>query len=114
MRPEIRIEAFLGNLPLFREARALGSGTGPLVAYLLRRAPPDARGAFEVALPVAKRALASRLNVSAEHLSRIPGELQDRTLPDVRGRRLRIVDAARLRVCRVGHGRAGSDRTIGR
>jgi CRP-like cAMP-binding protein len=48
-------------------------------------------------LPAAKSAIASRLNLSAEHLSRILGELTREGLIEMRGRRIAIHDVARLR-----------------
>jgi CRP-like cAMP-binding protein len=48
-------------------------------------------------LPAAKSTIASRLNLSAEHLSRILGELTNEGLIEVHGRRIAIRDVARLR-----------------
>jgi CRP-like cAMP-binding protein len=50
-----------------------------------------------VTLPASKRAVASQLNLSAEHLSRILRELTRERLVEVRGRKLGIPDAGRLR-----------------
>ena len=50
---------------------ALGSGGRRFAAWLLRSVPPQERGAAAVTLPAAKRAIASQLNFSPEHLSRI-------------------------------------------
>lgn len=76
---------------------ALGSGGQRFAAWLLRAVPADARGATVVTLPAAKRAVASKLNLSAEHLSRILRELAAEGLVEVRGRKLGIPDVARLR-----------------
>ena len=76
---------------------ALGSGGRRFAAWLLRLVPREALGAAEVTLPAAKRAIASQLNLSAEHLSRILRELAHEGLIEVRGRRVRIPDVARLR-----------------
>lgn len=100
-----RIEALVREL----ETYALGSAARRLISYLLRDAPPAASGAIEVTLPMTKSALASRLNLSAEHLSRILGELSAQGLVEVRGRRIRIADAARLRSYR---GRKESRRAV--
>ncbi len=77
---------------------ALHSSARRFVAWLLRR--PELRGAegdAMVRLPVTKRALASQLNVSAEHLSRLMHELARDGLVVVQGRDLRVPDVARLR-----------------
>jgi CRP-like cAMP-binding protein len=50
-----------------------------------------------VTLPAAKRAIASQLNFSPEHLSRILRELALEGLIEVSGRKLRIPDLERLR-----------------
>jgi len=56
-----------------------------------------------VALPAAKKTVASRLNLSPEHLSRILGQLSAAGLIRVRGRTVEIPDTARLRdACRPG------------
>lgn len=76
---------------------ALGSGEQRFAAWLLRDAGPAERGAVSVTLPAAKRAIASRLNLSAEHLSRILRHLVSEGLIEVRGRTVEIPDVARLR-----------------
>ncbi|TAK47356.1 MAG: Crp/Fnr family transcriptional regulator [Betaproteobacteria bacterium] len=103
-----RVEMMVREL----ETYALGSAVQRLISYLLREAPPAAPGGFEMTLPMAKRALASRLNLSAEHLSRILGELQERGLLEVRGRRIRIPDLPRLRGHRGARGRGGSRKAV--
>lgn len=76
---------------------ALGSGEQRFADWLLRAAGPAARGAVSVTLPAAKRAIASKLNLSAEHLSRILRHLVAEGLIEVRGRTVDIPDLARLR-----------------
>lgn len=76
---------------------ALGSGGRRFAAWLLRAVPPAERGAAAVTLPAAKKAIASRLNLSAEHLSRILRELALEGLIEVRGRKVSIPDVGRLR-----------------
>lgn len=76
---------------------ALGSGSRRFAAWLLRAAPSTERGAIAVTLPAAKRTIASQLNLSAEHLSRILGELARAGLIEVAGRKVSIPDASRLR-----------------
>jgi CRP-like cAMP-binding protein len=79
------------------ELHALGSGAQRFAAWLLRAAPADAEGAVSLALPATKKALASQLNLSAEHLSRILRRLARQRLVEVQGRRVRIPDVDRLR-----------------
>jgi CRP-like cAMP-binding protein len=79
------------------ETQAAGPAAKRLVAWLLKQPPAQARGEATITLPAAKRALASQLNLSAEHLSRVLRGLSARGLVEVRGRRLRVPDLARLR-----------------
>jgi CRP-like cAMP-binding protein len=87
-----KLHATVRELDLY----ALGSGGQRFAAWLLRAVPPGERVAA-LTLPAAKRAVASRLNLSAEHLSRILRHLGAQGLVKVRGRRLDIPDVARLR-----------------
>ena len=78
---------------------ALQSAAKRLVAWLLRRHEVSAaEHEATVVLPGAKRALASQLNLSAEHLSRVLNDLSTQGLLVVHGRELTILDVARLRV----------------
>jgi CRP-like cAMP-binding protein len=79
------------------ELYALGSGAQRFAAWLLRALPGKERGAAAVTLPAAKKAVASRLNLSAEHLSRILRQLSADGLIKVRGRSVEIPDTGRLR-----------------
>jgi CRP-like cAMP-binding protein len=79
------------------ELYALGSGAQRFAAWLLRTLSDKEEGAAAVTLPAAKKAVASRLNLSAEHLSRILRQLSDDGLIKVRGRSVEIPDTARLR-----------------
>ena len=76
---------------------ALGSGGRRFAAWLLRHLPAAQEGRAEVTLPAAKRAIASQLNLSAEHLSRILREMTAEGLVEVRGRKVGIPDLKRLR-----------------
>jgi CRP-like cAMP-binding protein len=88
-----KLHASVRELDLY----ALGSGARRFVAWLLRSVPPQERGAAAVTLPAAKRAIASQLNLSPEHLSRILRGLAADGLIEVSGRKLRIPDLERLR-----------------
>lgn len=81
------------------EAYTLRSGTQRVIGYLLRDyaedAPPHA--AIEIALATSKGVLASRLNITREHFSRILHDLSAAGLIEVRGRIIRITDPERLR-----------------
>ena len=80
------------------EAYSMQNGTERLVGFLLQQeAEVDADASMRVTLPTSKAIIASRLNVTPEHLSRILHELSDAGLIEVTGRHVRIVDAVRLR-----------------
>jgi CRP-like cAMP-binding protein len=70
-----------------------------VIGYLLRdyseEEPP--RGPVEVALATSKGVLASRLNITREHFSRILHDLSAAGLIEVHGRIIRILDSERLR-----------------
>jgi CRP/FNR family transcriptional regulator, dissimilatory nitrate respiration regulator len=74
---------------------AHGSATRRFVAWLLRLAAADS-GTATIVLPSAKKVIASKLNISAEHLSRLLGELSREGLLEVRGRTIAIADVGRL------------------
>jgi CRP-like cAMP-binding protein len=81
------------------EAYSLQSGTQRVIGYLLRQ---DADGSgtsqpYRVTLPTAKAIVASRLNLTPEHFSRILHELAGAGLVAVEGRDVVIQDVARLR-----------------
>lgn len=79
------------------DSYALSNAGQRFVAWLLRAQNGDASGELVVTLPAAKAAIASRLNLSAEHLSRVLKDLSRQGLLEVHGRVLRIPDVARLR-----------------
>jgi CRP-like cAMP-binding protein len=79
------------------ELNALGTGSQRFAAWLLKSLPAAKAGAAAVTLPAAKKTVASRLNLSAEHLSRVLGQLSAAGLIRVRGREVEIPDVARLR-----------------
>lgn len=86
-----RVHALVGELDL----QASGGGAARLAAYLLREAPASS-GPFTVTLPATKAAIASQLNLTAEHFSRLLHGLAARGLLRVDGRRIAVADAARL------------------
>lgn len=87
-----KLEASMHEL----ETYALGTGGRRFAVWLLRAAHADTAAAA-LTLPAPKRAIASKLNLSAEHLSRVMRELALDGLIEVRGRTVRIPDPAKLR-----------------
>jgi CRP-like cAMP-binding protein len=88
-----KLEATVRELDTY----ALASDGRRFASWLLRAVPAATDGPAAVTLPAAKKAIASRLNVSAEHLSRILRELSAEGLIEMRGRKVLVTDAARLR-----------------
>jgi CRP-like cAMP-binding protein len=80
------------------ESYSLQSSTQRLVGYLLREDEQhgDAKS-YVVTLPTSKAIVASRLNVTPEHLSRILHELVTARLIEVNGRDVTILDSDGLR-----------------
>jgi CRP-like cAMP-binding protein len=90
----LRIEGLVREL----QDHALGSGARRFVGWLLRQPlDPSAPSGATVVLPATKRVLASRLKLSAEHLSRVLRGLSAAGLVVVRGRQIVIPDVDRLR-----------------
>jgi CRP/FNR family transcriptional regulator, dissimilatory nitrate respiration regulator len=80
------------------EGYSLRSGKERIVDYLLRELPAITNsGTATVALTTTKGVIASRLNLTQEHFSRILHELVDANLIVVKGRKIEIPDVARLR-----------------
>lgn len=88
-----KLHASVRELDLY----ALGSGGRRFAAWLLRVAPRPEGGATTVTLPATKRTIASKLNMSAEHLSRVLRELDTQGLIELTGRTVHIADVERLR-----------------
>jgi len=86
-----RVERLVRELDL----QALGSGKERFVAYLLRHCR-DLSGPFVVTLPAPKAEIASQLNLTPEHFSRILHELQQAGLLRVDGRRITVPRPDRL------------------
>lgn len=81
------------------EAYSLRSGAQRVIGYLLRNDPDAAADGTVpvVTLPTSKNVIASRLNLTPEHFSRILHELTAASLIEVDGRTIRIIDLVRLR-----------------
>ena len=81
------------------ESYSLRSATQRVIGYLLQ---PDhdndeSHGRTVVTLPASKSVIASRLNITPEHFSRILHELTEAQLIEVTGRNVRILDMEKLR-----------------
>lgn len=77
-----------------REREALGTGRERLAGYLLRRSGGEA-GAV-ITLPASKAALASLLNLTPEHFSRLLHDMAAAGTLRVEGRRITLLEPARL------------------
>lgn len=80
------------------ESYSLHSGTQRVLGYLLRGIPEgEAESApVEISLATSKSILASRLNLTPEHFSRILHDLTEAGLIRVEGRSIRILDPEAL------------------
>ena len=80
------------------EAYSLHSGTQRVIGYLLRAdSEPDAAGnVAQFKLPTSKGIIASRLNLTPEHFSRVLHEFTTAGLITVDGRNVTILDLERL------------------
>lgn len=81
------------------ESYSLRSATQRVIGYLLQPDHDDdeAHGRTMVTLPASKSVIASRLNITPEHFSRILHELTEAQLIEVTGRSVRILDMQKLR-----------------
>jgi CRP-like cAMP-binding protein len=81
------------------EAYSLRSGAQRVIGYLLRDGGSEASTAntLTVTLNTSKNIIASRLNLTPEHFSRILHELTNASLIEVEGRNVHILDVERLR-----------------
>lgn len=88
-----RLQYLMGAL----EDCMLRSGTERVIGYLLNRLPPDTTvGVGMVTLPVKKGIIASQLNLTHEHFSRILRVLATGGLIEVEGRNVRLPDLNKL------------------
>jgi CRP-like cAMP-binding protein len=79
------------------ESYSLHSGRQHIIGYLLRDTPVEGNKDVTITLPTNKGVIASRLNLTHEHFSRILHELSAKGLIVVEGRRIRIPDVEKLR-----------------
>ena len=79
------------------ESYSLHSGRRRIIGYLLREHPTDSEKSITVTLPTNKGVIASRLNLTQEHFSRILHELSEKGLIVVDSRRIHISDVDGLR-----------------
>ena len=76
------------------EAYSLRNGTERVIGYLLKDGPQGDH--FDVKLSASKAVIASRLNLTPEHFSRILRELSEQALIEVKGRTITILDLPEL------------------
>ena len=88
-----RIEHLVREL----DRQALGTGSERFIDYLLRHGKGQTPS-FVVTLPAAKAEIASQLNLTPEHFSRVLHEMAHAGLLRVQGRRITVPDAARLQL----------------
>jgi CRP-like cAMP-binding protein len=90
-----RLHQLVGDL----EAYSMRSGTERVIGYLLSTGAEGVpeKGACDITLPTTKGVVASRLNLTQEHFSRILHDLSTAGLIKVQGRTVHIVDVERLR-----------------
>ncbi|MCM8613995.1 Crp/Fnr family transcriptional regulator [Accumulibacter sp.] len=79
------------------ESYSLHSGRQRIIGYLLREYPNGGERAITVTLPTNKGVIASRLNLTQEHFSRILHELSEKGLIVVEGRKIHIPEVEKLR-----------------
>jgi CRP-like cAMP-binding protein len=86
-----RVESLVREL----DRQAIGSGTQRFIAYLLRERHSEP-GPMAIRLPATKAEIASQLNLTPEHFSRILRELTDTGLVTLDGRKVTVPDAHAL------------------
>lgn len=79
------------------ESYSLHSGRRRIIGYLLREYPNGGERSITVTLPTNKGVIASRLNLTQEHFSRILHELSEKGLIVVEGRKIHIPEVEKLR-----------------
>ena len=90
-----RLHALISDV----ESYSMQSGTERVIGYLMRQDEEHAaaNAPYVMRLPTSKAVVASLLNVTPEHFSRILHDLTEQTLIEVDGREIRILDAGKLR-----------------
>jgi CRP-like cAMP-binding protein len=88
-----RLNHLIGDV----EAYSLRSGTQRVIAYLLKQLPEANGETLDITFPAQKGVIASQLNLTQEHFSRILHELIASGFIEVHGRVVRILDAGELR-----------------
>jgi len=83
------------NLVRELERQTIGSGRERFSEYLLRRGR-DRPDPIHIVLPASKAAIASQLNLTPEHFSRVLHELAHEGLLQVVGRKITVPDSGRL------------------
>lgn len=88
----------LHHLIIDVESYLMHSATQRVIGYLLRpdHAHDDSSGQTLVTLPARKGVIASRLNITPEHFSRVLHELAEARLIEVTGRSVSILDMEKL------------------
>jgi CRP-like cAMP-binding protein len=76
----------------------LHSGRQRIIGYLLRDNLDGDEKSVTITLPTNKGVIASRLNLTQEHFSRILHELSEKNLISVEGRKIHIPDVEKLRL----------------
>ncbi|WP_226458797.1 Crp/Fnr family transcriptional regulator [Quatrionicoccus australiensis] len=94
-----RLSSSLHQLFQNQEFNGMRSGKQRIVDYILRQMTPAAALSAVpiVILPASKGTIASHLNITAEHFSRILHELVEHELITVYGKKIEILDLAQLR-----------------
>lgn len=85
-----RLHTLMGDV----EAYSLRSGAQRVIGYLLK--DPDMREGHPFRLEASKSVIASRLNLTPEHFSRILRDLTDRHFIRVRGREITVLNMGAL------------------
>ena len=80
------------------ESYSLHSGRQRIIGYLLRDNMENDEKSLTITLPTNKGTIASRLNLTQEHFSRILHELSEKGLIIVKGRKISIPDVENLRI----------------
>ncbi|HEY9279564.1 MAG TPA: Crp/Fnr family transcriptional regulator [Eoetvoesiella sp.] len=87
----------LHSLMIDVETYSLRNGTERVIGYLLKGNPPENGQPFRLA--TSKTVIASRLNLTPEHFSRILHDLSSKGLITVQGREVTILDLNKLMAC---------------